>query len=76
MEKNSNLKSLFEVCKTQLDPFLDPEGQPDPFEPKNWAQNRVEPQKSGRVWPHYSQVSKKLPCLILDTYLRLSNDHE
>ena len=24
-----------------------PEGQPDPFEPKNWAQNWVEPKKNG-----------------------------
>ena len=30
---------------TQLDAFLDPEGQHDPFEPKNWAQNWVEPKK-------------------------------
>ena len=33
-DKNSNLISFFEVKKTQLDPFLDSEGQPDLFEPK------------------------------------------
>ena len=38
---------------TRLDPFLDPEGQPDTFDPENWAQNWVEPEKTGRVWPHY-----------------------
>ena len=27
--------------------------QPDPFEPKNWAQNQIEPEKTGCVWPHY-----------------------
>ena len=27
---------LFEVNSNRLDPFLDPEGQPDPFEPKIW----------------------------------------
>ena len=27
--------------------MLDPEGQPDPFEPENWAQKWVEPQKNG-----------------------------
>ena len=50
MSKNSNLKSLSEVNKTQscqLDPFLDPEGQPNSFEP-NFEQNWVEPQKTGR----------------------------
>ena len=31
---------------------MDPEGQPDPFEPENWAQNWVEPKKTGWVWPH------------------------
>ena len=36
------MQTLFYVNPTQLDPFLDPEGQPDPFEPKNWAQNWVE----------------------------------
>ena len=25
--------------------FLDLEGQPDPFEPENWTQNQVEPEK-------------------------------
>ena len=30
-----------------MHPFLDSEGQPDPFEPENWAQNQVEPQKNG-----------------------------
>ena len=42
------IQTLFDVNPTQLDPFLDLEGQPDPFEPKNWAQNWVEPKK--RVW--------------------------
>ena len=28
-----------------MDPFWDPEGQPEPFEPENWAQNWVEPKK-------------------------------
>ena len=36
----------------QLDPFLDPEGQPYPFEPENWAQNWVESNKTGQIWPH------------------------
>ena len=30
---------------TRLDPFLDPESQPNLFEPKDWAQNRFEPSK-------------------------------
>ena len=28
-----------------MDPFLDPESQPNPFEPENWAQTRVDPEK-------------------------------
>ena len=35
---------------------MDPEGQPDPFEPENWAQNRVEPEKTGRVWQEKMSV--------------------
>ena len=34
---------------TRPNPFLNPEDRPDPFEPKNWAQNWVEPKKTGRV---------------------------
>ena len=49
--KSLNL-NLFNVNPTQLDPSLDPEGQLDPFEPKNWAENWVEPKKFGQVWPH------------------------
>ena len=37
IELNSNL-ILIEVNSTWLDPFLDPEGRSDSFEPKNWAQ--------------------------------------
>ena len=45
-------KNLFEVNETQLDLFFDPEGQPNPFEPENWVQDWIEPQKKGRLWPH------------------------
>ena len=31
--------------------FLDLEGQPDPFEPENWTQNQVEPEKNGLGLP-------------------------
>ena len=46
--KSPNLNPF--LCQPDL--FLDPEGQPDPFEPENWVQNWVEPKKTGRVWPH------------------------
>ena len=36
--------TLFQVNPTRLDSVLDPEGQPNPFEPKNWAQNWIEPE--------------------------------
>ena len=46
MEINSSLKvqikTLSYVNMTQLNPFLDPQSQPDPLEPNNWAQNWVE----------------------------------
>ena len=42
-----------EVKPIQPDLFLNPEGQPDPLQPKNCGQNLVEPKKTGRVWPHY-----------------------
>ena len=46
------METLFEVNPTRLDLFWDPEGRPDPFEPDNWAQNWVEPEKTGRVCLH------------------------
>ena len=52
--KNSNL-NLFNANPTQLDPFLDPEGQPNSFEP-NFEQNWVEPQKTG--WVGLTNVDK------------------
>ena len=49
-EINSNLKvqikTLSYVNMTQLNPFLDPQSQPDTLEPKNWGQNWVEHKKS------------------------------
>ena len=50
-----NMKKKF---VPNLNPFwgqpaqLDPEGQPYPFEPENWAQNWVESNKTGQIWPH------------------------
>ena len=41
---------------TQLDTILGPEDQLYPIEPKNWAQNWVEPKQTGQVWPHYFEV--------------------
>jgi len=33
---------------TQLNPFLDPEGQPNTFELENWDESK----KMRQVWPH------------------------
>ena len=43
--KSPNLNPFY-VNPTQLDPFLDPEGQPDPFESQNYAQHWVESKKT------------------------------
>jgi hypothetical protein len=40
---------------------MDPEGQPNPFEPENWAQNQVEPKKPGWVCPHYLAAALAQP---------------
>ena len=68
MSKNSNLKSLSEVNKTQscqLDPFLDPEGQSDPFEPRSWAQNRLEHKKRVGFGRTYVVIVNKFTDLSL-----------
>ena len=38
---------------------MDSEGQPDPFEPKNWAQNQVETPQNGSVLAPLDQIGQK-----------------
>ena len=66
MEMNSRLKvqikTLSYVNMTQLNPFLDPQSQPDLLEPKNWAQNWVEPNGSGLAALHWAFATKVFIC--------------